>query len=127
MIRKGRKWEVDTDFTDWIMQVIGEDIEIEPIQDKQVFKVTVEEWLTIAERRSRANAIDKIKRLTEEAGYKNARIKIREKRWRYVKDEEREEIEKETGKEKEGCEKKSEEERKKTRIMLSKSLTIIMS
>ena len=41
----------------------------------------MEEWLSIAERRARAKAITEMKRTAKEAGYKNARIEVKEKSW----------------------------------------------
>ena len=109
MIRKGKNWHEEVSSTKWLMAEIGGGeetlVEVEQTKDRQVFKVwcegrearrkilerkkkweeegvaEVEEWLSIAERRAGAKAIAGMKRMAKEAGYRNARIEVREKVW----------------------------------------------
>ena len=103
MIRKGRKWEEDLGVTNWLQMEVGEDVEVEVEKTKKwiwcegegtkkaIWEArrkweeeeiaTVEEWKSIAERRTRARAIEEMKRTARRAGYKDARIIIKEQRW----------------------------------------------
>ena len=105
MVRKGRNWQAEVNFTELLLLEIGggEETHVEvETKDKQVYKVwcegknarmkmlevkkkweeegvaEMEERLSIAERRARARAIMGMKRMAQEAGYRNARVEVKE-------------------------------------------------
>ena len=108
MFRKGKKWEEDTGLTEWLQMEIGEDLEVvvEPTKDRKVFKIwcegkdargrilevrdkweeeeigTVDEWRPMSERKARIRAIEEMKRVARKAGYKDAKILIKEDGWK---------------------------------------------